>query len=375
MHSLRRLVYLTLSLLCLGALAACNREAEPPVTTIDESPVDQGRLTLTNTTVTVNGETPPGLSNDWLTMSHIAEIPVQAHPEWENLKMHQSTTLKLTNTGAGPLRLTRITLSPAAPFALERPKLPLVLEPGASYDLSVTFTEERGEKGVRSATLNLTTDSAAAPTTVHLAGLFMNEPEGNDEVTLQQVVDAFGYTTDVGLQDGRLSEESSSPLAGDEVRAKLWQRASPDKPVYIRELAAYHGCCNEENFIRLVGPDGENLGEVFHAASYAQSVFPLASGERGPAEMTLSPDVPFEIVVGSVGDSYSTDTDENLGVRLWPVKDRDEKVIPDAYIIAEDYVRDGCGQNSANCDYQDNIFLITNVQPVAPEASPEPPQP
>ena len=81
MHSLRRLAYLTLSLLCLGALAACNREAEPPVTTIDESPVDQGRLTLTNTTVTVDGETPPGLSNDWLTMSHIAEIPVQAHPE------------------------------------------------------------------------------------------------------------------------------------------------------------------------------------------------------------------------------------------------------------------------------------------------------
>ena len=369
MYSLRRLAYLTLLLIGLGALAACNQDAEPPVTNIDETPARQGQLELINTTVTVDGETPLGFSDDWLTMSYIAEIPVQEHPEWENLKMYSSATLKLTNTGEGPLQLTRMMLSESAPFTLQRPKLPLTLAPDESYDLRVTFTEKSGEKGVRRATLTLQSDNAA-PTTVQLAGLFMREPEGNNEVTLQQIVDAFGYTTDIGLEGGRLSEESSSPLAGDEVRAKLWRRVNLDKPVYIRELAAYHGCCDEENFIRLASPEGENLGEVFHAASYAQSVFPLASGEQGPAEMTLSPNVPFEIVVGSVGDSYSTNTDENLGVRLWPVKGRDEKVIPDAYIIAEDYVRDGCGQNSANCDYQDNIFLITNVAPASPASSP-----
>ena len=78
--------------------------------------------------------------------------------------------------------------------------------------------------------------------------------------------------------------------------------------------------------------------------------------------MSVAPDSPFEIIIGAEGDSYSTDTEGNLGVRLWPAK-RNGEAIANAYIIAEDYVQEGCGQGFANCDYQDNVFLITNVQP------------
>ena len=338
-------------LLSLALLSACV-QSEPA----------GGQLELNN--ISASGEASLGLFGDWLTMSRIATPLPEA---WAGLNVQDTATLRLTNRSADEtLHVTRLTLSPDAPFTLESPSLPLHLAPSAFFDLDVTFTENEGERGVRRASLQVV--SSGGTSEVQLAGVFMERPEGNNEVDLQQIVDAFGYTTtDIGLgEDGRLSEAPGSPLAGDEVRAKFWERADPDAPIYVRELAAYHGCCDEENFIELLGKSGDSLGKFFHAASYAQSVLPLIADETGPAEMTLEPTSEptpaFEIVVGAVGDTYSTNTDGNLGVRLWPAE-RDGVAVADAYIIAEDYVREGCGQGFANCDYQDNVFLITNVQP------------
>ena len=342
-----------LSLLLLGAFLSACSEADL---------AESGQLELRNLTASVGGETPPGFFNDWLTMSRIA-TPI---PErWAGLKVQDTAALRLANASAEePLRITQLTLSPGAPFEFQRPQLPLEILPGDALDLTVTFTEQAGDKGVRRGTLGITSSGGDAQ--VQLAGVFMEEPEGDNEVNLQQIVDAFGYSTDVGLENERLSEESDSPLAGDEVRFKFWERADPGEPIYVRELATFHGCCDEENFIELLGRDGVRLGGVTHAASYAQSVLPLAADETGPAELTLQPAAQptpaFEIIVGAVDDTYSTNTDGNLGVRLWPVK-RDGAVVKDAYVIAEDYVQEGCGQNFANCDYQDNVFLITNVRP------------
>ena len=296
-------------------------------------------------------------------MSRIATIP-EDQPQWDNLEFQDTATLQLANTSPEePLRLTGLSLVPGAPFTLQRPQLPLEIAPGDTFDLTVTFTEETGEKGVRRGSLSVVSSGGTAE--VQLAGVFMEVPEGDDEVTLQQIVDAFGYTTDIGAdENGRLSEVPSDAPTGDEVRASFWERADPSRPVYVRQLAAYHGCCDEENFIELRAQNGDLIGEFFHAERYAQSVLPLFSGETGPAEMTLQPTSAFEIIVGAPGDSYSTNTEGNLGVRLWPVKNRTGEIVSSAYIIAEDYVQNGCGEGSANCDYQDNVFLITNVQPV-----------
>ena len=354
--------YLILVLLCLTSLVGCERD------TVPTPPAESGQLELKNTAATVSGETPPGFFDTWLTMSRIATVPTEDEngesTGWENLEVQDTATLQLRNLSAdAPLYLNSLSLDTDAFTLVAPPTLPLEIAPGASFDLTVKFVASNGELGVRRGVLSV--DSSGGTFAVQLAGVFMQVPEGDNEVNLQQIVDAFGYKTDIGLENGVLSEVPTSPLAGDEVRANFWEQADPDRPVYVRELAAYHGCCNEENFIELIARDGESLGAFFHAASYAQSVLPLKSGGAGPAEMSVdAPTGDFEIVVGAVGDTYSTNTDGNLGVRLWPVKDSSGELVADAYIIAEDYVQNGCGEGNANCDYQDNVFLITNVRPV-----------
>ena len=365
MHPSRRLYYL-LNLSLSIALTACGERGIPETS---------GQLELRNLTASVSGETPPGFFDDWLTMSRIARVPTDPNENngrtaWENLEVQDTAALRLNNRSAEePLYLTRLAVDTTAFTLSQRPELPLEIAPGGSFDLTVTFAASGGERGVRRGVLDIGSSGGSAQ--VQLAGVFMERPEGNDEVNLQQIVDAFGYTTDIGLEGERLSERPDDAPAGDEVRASFWERANPDEPLYVRQLAAYHGCCDEENFIELLGRDGEPLGGFFHAASYGQSVLPLISSETGPAELVLPPMQPaeaFEIVVGAPGDTYSTNTDGNLGVRLWPVIGRDGGVIADTYIIAEDYVQQGCGEGFANCDYQDNVFLITNVQPVTEEA-------
>ncbi len=352
----------------VGLLSACSR-----------GELTGGQLELRNLTADVGGETPPGFFDDWLTMSRVASVPGTEeggnHPEWRNLEVRDTAALRIANPDAEePLYLTRLTLDTAAFTLPQRPELPLEIAPGGSFDLTVQFVAAQGERGVRLGVLEIGSSDSTAQ--VQLAGVFMEQPEGNSEVNLQQIVDAFGYTTDIGLEGERLSEAPDTALAGDEVRASFWTRANPDEPIYVRQLAAYHGCCNEENFIELLSRSGESLGAFFHAASYGQSVLPLIAGETGPAEMVLPPAMQpamqptdaFEIIVGAVGDTYSTNTDGNLGVRLWPVVGRDGEVIAGAYIVAEDYVQEGCGEGFANCDYQDNVFLMTNVEPVTEPA-------
>ncbi len=355
-----------LSLLLLGLfITACGERGVPEAS---------GQLELRNLIADVGGETPPGFFNDWLTMSRIARVPTDPDEDngraaWENLKFQDTAVLRLSNLSTEePLYLTRLAVDTVAFTLPQRPELPLEIAPGGAFELTVKFTASQGERGVRRGALAVGSSGGSAQ--VQLAGVFMERPEGNDEVNLQQIVDAFGYTTDIGLEGERLSESPDDVPAGDEVRASFWERANPGEPIYVRQLAAYHGCCDEENFIELLGRSGESLGSFFHAASYGQSVLPPISGETGPAELVLPPTSAgaFEIVVGAVGDTYSTNTDGNLGVRLWPVVGRDGEVIADAYIVAEDYVQQGCGEGFANCDYQDNVFLITNVRPVTEPA-------
>ena len=45
-------------------------------------------------------------------------------------------------------------------------------------------------------------------------------------------------------------------------------------------------------------------------------------------------------------------------VRFWPLKDRSGNVVPNAYLLAMDY-----SGNTINYDYNDNLYLVTNVKP------------
>ena len=167
---------------------------------------------------------------------------------------------------------------------------------------------------------------------------------------------------------GLSSAEPESPNAGDEVRSKLWQQAGSG-PVYVRQLAAFHSCCKAQDTFEIFA-NGTSVASFASDKLYGQSVLPPRSGsETQAAELSTQVSGPFEIKVAG----YSTDwtgnqkNNNNLGVRLWPAK-RNGSTIPNTYIVAQDFVENGCGTSeTANCDFNDNMYLITNVSPVSPE--------
>ena len=55
--------------------------------------------------------------------------------------------------------------------------------------------------------------------------------------------------------------------------------------------------------------------------------------------------------------------DEGHHVRFWVARDREGKIIPDTYIMAMDYA-------GINYDYQDNVYLVSNIKPETPPTAP-----
>ncbi len=276
-------------------------------------------------------------------------------------KVHDLVTLRLRNTSAASIKVNSLTISDTTEFVLPNNETSLTVAAGKFYDLQVKFVENSGSRGVRLQTLTLNTNDPVQPSkTVQLAGAFMTRPEGDYEVSLQQIADTFGYK----INTGQPLSHNDTELRGDEVRSNFWKRADPAKAVYVRQLAAFHGCCSAEDTIQITGAGGESFK---HAGAYGQSLLPLKAGSSGPAEMTVNPSGTFEIkVAGYSSNVNNTSNNGFLSVRFWPVKDRSGAPVPGSYFVVQDFVQNGCGSGSANCDYNDNVYLVTNIAPVTP---------
>ncbi len=292
-----------------------------------------------------NGALQPGFFNDWLTFSRIGG------GLYGGMQFHETATLRVLNTASSDT-LTISDLAVSSGFSLPNGETSLSIVPGGSYDLQVRFITASGGRGIRRGALTLTSNASnQQTTTVQLAGAYMVTPEGDREVTAQEIVNAFSFTTNIGQP---LRAESTSPLAGDEVRAKFWTRANTSQPIYVRQIAAFHGCCTAQDQIQI------GSGSFRHKNVYGQSLLPEISDSTAPAAMTVSPTGQFDIKIAG----YTTNTTGNLGVRLWPAEDRSGSPIQDTYIVIQDFVQNGCGGGSANCDYNDNMYIVTNIKPV-----------
>ncbi|WP_411699585.1 malectin domain-containing carbohydrate-binding protein [Conyzicola sp.] len=312
-----------------------------------------GTLVLRNEQATrVNGAPIPGFSEDWLVMQRINSGVV----------LHQTVdtaTVTLTNSGTKPLRISSITISgpQGAQFEItDAPAGVRTVAPGASTPVTVKFIATTGGKGVRAAQLVITSSDPAQPvTTVQLRGGYMTAPEGGSELTLPQISELFGWTTDIGaLENG--DEMRTSPLAGEEVRSLLWKRADATLPVNVRQLAAFHGCCDQTEVVSVNGATAR------HAAPYGQSILP-PTATATPTQLSTSPTGNFGIIVAG----QSTNNIAYMASKTWPVRDRNGAIVAGAWIVGHDYVSspNQCGIAPTNCDFQDNAYLITNVLPVA----------
>ena len=332
----------------------CAVQTDPTCTEQPEQPTPpspRATLVLQNLEGRTQGTLAPGFYDDHLVFSRIGS------GYYGGMEFYEKTTLRILNTGTQEtLNITNLELSPG--FALPGGETSLTVAPGEFYDLEVAFTEDSGEKGVRRGTLTLSSNDAETPAqTVTLAGVYMVVPEAGAEVSPQQLMNAFDLKIYIPLP---LSAEPTSPLAGSEVRSKLWTRVDPQKPVYVRQIAAFHHCCRLQHKFEISGPGG---GSFENLRINGQSILPHNSGGLDPAEMLVNPTAPFAINIAE----YTTNSDDGiglLGIRFWPVRDRQNVLLDDTYLVIQDFVQNGCGTNVANCDYNDNVYIVTNIAPV-----------
>ncbi|MCR2824566.1 malectin domain-containing carbohydrate-binding protein [Microbacterium sp. zg.Y909] len=333
-----------------------------------------GVLKLTNTQVPrqVDGSPLPGLQDDVVVLHRMNSGTTSGGTLL--YRTYESATLNLTNTGTKDLRVTSLALGGAQPGQFELvnpPTLPFTIAPGGTQSLSVAFTANSGAKGVRTATLTIaSSDPAAAARVVQLRGGYMTAPEGNSELSLEQIFQLFNSSTtsgSAGLGLGNGSELPGAALDGEEHRSALWRRMDTTKPVQAVQLAAFHGQGGAETFT--VG----NLSASMTGLD-AQSVYP----KTGAGALTAINGVPNAATFALGVSGKLTSRTDYIAVKTWPVKNAAGAIIPGAWFIGHDYVSSGggptsgggCGNGATNCDFQDNVYLVTNVLPVTGDAMP-----
>ena len=319
---------------------------------------------------------------------------------YEKIQFPTTGTVNLQNTGGSALQLS-LSFQNNNLFVFPNGENTLTLQPGQTYELTIEFNPTGYDaKGVYPA--GLLVQSGGQSAGLQLEGLYQLKPAGSREVQLEPLVtQLFGYKINLGTTgDGKLaSPDENSPLAGDEVRSDTWEAADPSKPVTALQLAAFHDCCSLSYSFELRNPGSSSaFASMKPVGVYGQSIYPRESVNGSLTELSANPTGPFEIY--SAGYSSAPGKGKNkggrLGVRLWPLKDRSGNLVEDAYLVAQDFVISPCSSSPtppddpggdsdlitgdsdvgyeglsplqsaiiANCDYQDNVYIIRNVRPV-----------
>lgn len=303
--------------------------------------------------------------NRWLTAHHIL------NPSPNNggtLLTHEIATLRIRNDSpAQTLTLTGLVLSDPAEWALvNAPAMPYDIAPGGFYDLQVQFIANTGGRGTRIDTLTVESSASNEPSApITLAGGYMTTDEGNAELSKLEVLEAFGITTNLG----NILNSNYVASSADEVLAFEWTRTDPTQAVYVRQLAAFHGCCSGQEHFTVTGPGG---GTFNHHQSFGQSLLPAIAGNiNAPAEMVVYPTSP-NFTMNAAQGTFSTNHCQGVpgcdehGLRIYHLRDNNGVLVPDVFVAIQDFVGGGCifdGGSNGNCDYNDDIYLISNVQP------------
>ncbi len=265
-------------------------------------------------------------------------------------------TVTLTNTGSTALTISSAALTGAA-FAMKPSATPVSLKSGEAWTFSATFAPPASPLGVLPGKVHLTDDLGGHD--VDLFGLSTNGEQGNNEPTFQNVVDALGYEIDVG--GTKLTLGTGAKPIGDEVVHPLFTKAGPG-PVTMRAVARYS--------------PAETLpfGWYEPVAKGTPTTHVLATIALG-AEQSLNPalvvpgvpsfdpgNVSFGLYVDSNTFKRNTYTQDALNTgptvhatRVYPLKDRQGKLVANSFLLGF--------EDAANGDYQDYVFVITNVLP------------
>ena len=286
--------------------------------------------------------------------------------------VHDRVTLRVKNTASEQLLITGLPIT--GPWQLVTPPaLPAAIPGGGQLDVQVRFVATAGDQ--HNGTLTVQSNDADEPSTVvQLSGFWQSVSEGNQEPTLVEMLKTLGYTQTIAGAGELLGNKGILEAIGEEVMSPYWQRVDTTKPVSVRQLAAYHGCCTQVASLSWHNK-GSNVVTfaLNHAAIDSQSLLPRKNSTvvpppPTPAAATFTPGVTFGFRID--GSEWSDPTKNNQApdtaagcpgpcghhVRFWPIRDRAGVLVPNTYLMTMDYA-------GINYDYNDNVYLLSNIKP------------
>jgi hypothetical protein len=304
------------------------------------------------------------------------ENPANASQAFRN-----EATITLSNDGFQPLTINGITVGDPSAFQIIGP-IPTSIAAGGSATITVRFIGTHAGTGsgadLYKSTLTITSnDFDQGQKVIALAGLAQEFSENNSEPTVAQIVEAFGYGTDVA--QGELAGGGVVETIGDEVLLPYLQRLDTTKPIEVIQIGAF---LNQGNVARLGfhGLESSQVTQLFaNDDQQGQTVLPdqLVAGSGSGASVaraTINQNDPFGLYISVDGrptyaswsDPEANKIDPNFGqlvgdnqghlIRFFQALDANGNVIEGTYIGIQDY------PGAGNYDYNDHMFVIKNVK-------------
>ncbi|MBC8054131.1 MAG: DUF1080 domain-containing protein [Sphingobacteriaceae bacterium] len=263
--------------------------------------------------------------------------------------------------------------SPVASVKLSGPDkenfkiLSSITSSGKSGNVVLEYAPSASFVGIQNAILELNNPAGKTVRSIALTGLSTNGLEGENEAPLSRVIEALGYKIDPGWT--KLANNCLPALQGDEIASALFRKAGAGK-VEMIPVARY-----SPDFELPFGyytntkqsPVKHQAGVLAKSGKYTehQVLFPsIASGspsfDPGTAAFGF-------YATGPTHSGYSEDvwnmalhpTDAVHATRIYPVKDKTGKLMPNTYLV--------CFEEAKNGDYNDYMFLAKNIVPVKDE--------
>jgi hypothetical protein len=300
-------------------------------------------------------------------------------------EFRDTASFTLRNDGAGVLNLLGVNVEGSDSPAFEIVSAPASIAPGASAEVVVRFIgldTEQDRIAVRyAAELVIDTDAQTdAQARIALAGLAQNRSELGQEPSVEDVVWAFGYSSD--MAQSQLRNGGRVETVGDEILAPYLTRLDSSKPVEVVQLAAF---LRQNDVARLLtyAPTSALSTELFaQDDQQGQTVSPeglvIGAGSTGEvASALIESDAPFGMRVAVDGrPTFAAWSDPEVNrldpdfsglvgsdrghlIRYFEARDALGFVVPGVLIGLQDYIGGG------NYDYNDTVFLVRNVQPYA----------
>lgn len=223
-----------------------------------------------------------------------------------------------------------------------------------------------GIVGVRQATVAVYVKGAAEPFRVPLYGLSAEGVEVSREPTLANILKTLGYAVNNGWET--LTNTVASTLQGDELDVSLFQKAGKGTvtmlPVarYSQDFESPFGFYSNENG----QPRLRQVGVLQASSSVTNPQHQRLMPELKQAVTTFDPDSTIFGVYASSPSHLAYSEDRwNLqfhpeyvahATRIYALRDRQGNLVPNSYLV--------CFEESTNGDYQDYVFVLSNVKPV-----------